>query len=160
MSLYPLLQQSWKGIYWFHLVRLSIHLWWGSCPHFIFHNTPWIHPFNLYAFYQRTSEGVSSVDFFFQRVEFLLIFLPEVVGATPPGEPLHDLDHLWCPWPPVMTLSTLDVLDYLVVSLIWFLQFLGYTEFQETKAVDISALRWGDSWMLHQMMKGIWHWSC
>ena len=37
-SLYPPLQRSWMGVYWFHLVRL----WTESCPLCIFNNTHWI----------------------------------------------------------------------------------------------------------------------
>ena len=45
--LYPPLQRSWKGVYWYHLVRLSIcpsvRLWTESCPLCIFNNTHRIH---------------------------------------------------------------------------------------------------------------------
>ena len=32
-----------RGVYWFHLVRLSVCLWTESCPLFIFNNTRRIH---------------------------------------------------------------------------------------------------------------------
>ena len=42
-SLYPPLQRSWKGVYWFLLVRLSVRLWTESCLLCIFNNTRRIH---------------------------------------------------------------------------------------------------------------------
>ena len=42
-SLYPSLQRSWKWVYWFHVVRPSVHPWTKSCPLCIFHNTSQIH---------------------------------------------------------------------------------------------------------------------
>ena len=34
---------SWKGVYWFHLVRPSVRLWAQTCPLCIFNNTHQIH---------------------------------------------------------------------------------------------------------------------
>ena len=44
---YTLCSTKLKGVYWFHLVHLSVcplvRLWTESCPLCIFHNTCWIH---------------------------------------------------------------------------------------------------------------------
>ena len=37
-------------VYWFHIVRLSVSLWTGSCPLCIFHKTSRIHnPYHIYT---------------------------------------------------------------------------------------------------------------
>ena len=70
----PLLR-SWKGVYWFHLVRPSIGLWTELCPLCIL--SKYQDPFLIFRFYQPTSEGVSWFKFFcfFLITKFLAIFL-------------------------------------------------------------------------------------
>ena len=65
--LYPLLQWSWKGVYWFHLVRLSVRL--SVCPSVyrivsaLYLQQYLLDPFHICTSYEANSEGVSRVKF-------------------------------------------------------------------------------------------------
>ena len=69
----PLRQWSWKGVYWFHLVHLSVRpsarLWTESCP--LFNNTHRIH--FIYTSYQATSESVLCAIIFFKSKQFEVV---------------------------------------------------------------------------------------
>ena len=64
-SLYPPLQRSWKGVYWFHLVRPSARL--SVCPSVdrivsaLYLQQYSSDPFHIWTSYQATSDGVSRV---------------------------------------------------------------------------------------------------
>ena len=73
-SLYPPLQRSWKGVYWYHLVCLSVcliclsvRLWTESCPLCIFKNTHRI-PF-IFAHLIKQLRKVCRVQCPFQNSE-------------------------------------------------------------------------------------------
>ena len=61
----PLAQRSSRGVYWFHLVRPSVHpsvcLWTESYLLYLPQYLP--DPFPIYTSYQPTSEGMQHVDF-------------------------------------------------------------------------------------------------
>ena len=65
--IYPLLQRSWKGVYWFYVVRLSGHL--SVCMSVdgimstLYLQQYSLDPFYIYTFYQAASEGVSLAKF-------------------------------------------------------------------------------------------------
>ena len=54
-----------KGVYWFHLVRPSVHMWTESCPLYIFYNTRRIH--FLFAQFIKQLQKVCCVYRFFQN---------------------------------------------------------------------------------------------
>ena len=49
-----LTQRSWRGVYWFYLVRPSVYLWTEYSPD----------PFHIYTSYQATSEDVFKIEKF------------------------------------------------------------------------------------------------
>ena len=77
-------QRSWKGVYWFHLVRLSVYPSVDRIVSALYLQQYSSDPFHICTSYQATSEGVSWVMFvsklkkygeFFKFVSLTLIFL-------------------------------------------------------------------------------------
>ena len=89
---YPLLQQSLKGVCWFH----HVCLWVEPCPLCIFINTHWIyfiftHPIN------QLQKECHSLFFFIQNLYFCWMFLFQFVGPTTWPWPMIYGDL--CLWP-------------------------------------------------------------
>ena len=74
INIFPV-QRSWRRVYWFHHIRLSVRLWTESSPLCNFHNTILAGPisFHIYTLYQ---EGVLCVNFLCKipKFEFLPFF--------------------------------------------------------------------------------------
>ena len=112
--LYPPLQRSWKGVYWYHLVRLSVCLSVDRIVSALYLQQYSSDPFHICTSYQATSEGVAcnvrlkiqkykNFGEFFKFVtltlsSFDLLFLVSFLRCHCRLQFRMDSFHIWYKW--------------------------------------------------------------